>query len=91
VACKRDMIERISCKLTTSMSELQYTIARGDERIFEVMKRAFSRKVNADLGRGKGEFEVEVEVEPGRVGGGVGVLGEVEGGGGGGGGAGFSF
>ncbi len=74
IASKKD-VQRIAFKLTTSSSETQYTITRADGKIFEIMKKAFSKDVNRDLGRGNGEFDIELELDPGKGG----VLGEAEG------------
>lgn len=64
VASKSD-VQRIAFKLTTSRSDIQYTISRNNEKIYEIMKKVFSKDVNADLGRGNMEFDIELELDPG--------------------------
>jgi len=67
VASKRN-VQRIAFKLTTSTSDTQYTITRNDDKIYEIMKKAFSKDINADLARGNMEFDIELELDPGQSG-----------------------
>lgn len=63
----KNHVQRIICKLTTSTSDIQYTITRTDDKIYDIMKKAFSKDINADLAGGNMEFDIELELDPGKV------------------------
>lgn len=64
----KDDVQRIAFKLTTSVSDIQYTITRNDEKIYEIMKKTFKKDINVDLGRGNTDFDIELELDPGKSG-----------------------
>ena len=59
-------IEHIDFKLMAAKIEVKFTIPRRDIKLFEVMKKRFSAKINASLAMGDTDFEIELEVDPHR-------------------------